>query len=162
MRLSYYLSPVFLGFFLLFGCTTQINHRVNDSVGAPMRDLQNNPIRFANYQGKWVLVNYWASYCEACVAEIPELNKFYQAHRQDAMVIGVSYDDVSAAALRQTVQKLGITYPVVSQQFDPSAKFGISPPQGMPTTVVISPNGMVTEQVVGPQSLRSLERLIGK
>jgi thiol-disulfide isomerase/thioredoxin len=161
MRLSY-LSPLLLGLCVLFGCTTKINHRVNDSVGAPMRDLQNNPIRFANYQGKWVIVNYWASYCEACVAEIPELNQFYLAHRKDAMVIGVNYDDMGAAALRQTVQKLNIAYPVVSQQFDPSAKFGISPPQGMPTTVVISPDGVVTQQMLGPQSVRSLERVMGK
>lgn len=80
---------------------------------------EGNDIRLADYRGKVVLVNFWGSWCEPCVREIPALQAAYeQLQDQDFVVIGVNlFDDEQAQNhsredIRSFVEQLGITYPV--------------------------------------------------
>lgn len=125
--------------------------------GTGLRDNNNNVINFADYKGKWIVLNYWSSWCPSCVAEIPELNTFYQKHKDmDAVVLGVNYEGVNPEQLRQIIGQLNIQYPILMT--DPAAKFGIQNVPVLPATYLIDPHGKLVKLLLGAQTVNSLER----
>ncbi len=111
-------------------------------------DSSGNPIRLSQYHGKWVLVNYWATWCQPCVTEIPLLNQFYQQHRQQVVVLGVSFDQLSNAELKKVIQRFAVRYPMLSTF--PLQKFGIQTVAVLPMTLVINPQGQLATILKGP------------
>lgn len=112
------------------------------------------------WQGKWVFVNYWASWCGPCREEIPQLNAFYNAHKgQNILVVGVNFDHLPASELAQLVKTMGIAYPVL--QIDPAAQIGLQgPPAAIPATYVINPQGEMYTSLYGAQTQQSLEAIL--
>src|ERR1700722_6937715 len=88
-------------------------------------DSEGKAIHLTAYKGKWVLINYWASWCGACADEVPQLNMFYFAHKdKDAMVFGVNYDHASTNMLSMLAQRMGIMFPTL--QNDPASEFSVN------------------------------------
>jgi len=124
-------------------------------------DISEKTLRLSDYQGKWVLINYWASWCEPCHKEIPELNRFYSKHHnQDAIVLGVSYDLANPSELKKATRDMGIQFPVLD--FDPASQFGVEEVAGLPATFVINPEGKLVNILYTPQTQKSLEKAIGE
>jgi len=116
--------------------------------------------RYADWSGRWVVLNYWAEWCAPCRNEIPELNALnhvLDGHR--VLVVGINYDGVHGAALPALVAKMGIEYPVIDK--DPRRHYGYDLPSVLPTTVVINPKGGVVTTLVGPQTRVGLQSLLG-
>jgi cytochrome c biogenesis protein CcmG/thiol:disulfide interchange protein DsbE len=115
--------------------------------------LDGEPLDLETYRGKPVVVNFWASWCGYCEAEMPDLVKFAAAHPEVA-VIGVDVNDDEGAAL-DSASKWGLTFPSV---YDPDgqifARFGT---EGLPTTVFYDKDLKVVETLVGQQGLESFE-----
>jgi cytochrome c biogenesis protein CcmG, thiol:disulfide interchange protein DsbE len=111
--------------------------------------------------GRWVLVNFFATWCVPCRLEHPELVRFAARHRAlgDAEVVGVIYDD-SSAAVRAFRAKEGGDWPMVA---DPKGRialdFGVA---GVPESYLISPDGVVTAKVVGGVREADLDRLLAR
>jgi len=122
-------------------------------------DTRGNPVRIADYQGKWVIINYWAPWCKPCLKEMPELNNLYLTYKSRLMVFGVSFDQLSNEKINTFANKLGITFPVL-QNF-PIEKFGIQTIQTLPVTFIISPQGKLVKTLNGPQTQVDLEAAIG-
>lgn len=120
--------------------------------GSIVRDLN-----LANYRGKWVVVSYWATWCEYCREEIQGLNAFYQAHAGQIAMFGFNYDD--PGNLSQHINEMGVQFPTLIN--DPKGSFGIGRISGLPTTFVIGPDGRLKATLEGPQTRRSLERAVG-
>lgn len=132
----------------LFACT-----KSNANV---WEDTDGHTVRLADYHGKWVFINYWASWCGACAAEVPELNMFYLAHKdKDAMVYGVNYDHAPASELPMLAQRMGVMFPILIN--DPASQFGINSIPAIPVTLLITPNGKLQTVLVGEQTQQSLE-----
>jgi len=126
---------------------------------ASVTDLDGNVIKLADLKGKWVVVNYWASWCKPCLEEIPELNAFYQSHKNtDAIVLGVNYDHADGPALQKIVSELNVAFPTLTK--DPAALFGIGQIPGLPASYLIAPNGKLKNTLFGTQSQASLELVI--
>jgi len=126
-------------------------------IAGEVEDINGNVIQLADYRGKWIIINYWASWCEPCAKEIPQLNAFYQHHqKKDAIVLGVSYDGLPSADLQALVKKMGINYPILT--VDPKYKIGIEHVPGLPATYLISPKGHLVKSLFGEQSQASLEK----
>ncbi|MEH6585595.1 MAG: TlpA disulfide reductase family protein [Halioglobus sp.] len=111
------------------------------------------------YEGRWVVVNYWAKWCKPCIKEIPELNALDSKYKQVA-VLGVNYDGASGDELQTQITTLGIDFPILLQ--DPSASLGLALPSVLPTTLILNPDGQLVATLVGPQSLESLALATGQ
>ena len=117
--------------------------------------------KLSDYRGKWVLVNYWATWCPPCLEEIPELINFHEAHKdKDAVVIGVNFEDINPKKLKQFIEDNFILYPVLMTKPAPSSALGDIP--GLPTSYLVSPKGEVVARQVGPITGKALEEFISK
>jgi thiol-disulfide isomerase/thioredoxin len=113
-------------------------------------------INFSDYKGKWVVINYWATWCGYCLEEIPELNAFYRAHHNQVAMFGVNYDD--PGNLPRHIQQSGVIFPTLA--VDPKRQLGLSRVSGLPTTLLIAPNGRL-HVLTGPQTKSDLEEATG-
>ncbi len=120
--------------------------------------LGHKKISLSSLQGKWVLINYWASWCTPCLEEIEALNRFYVAHRSSVEVYAVNLDAPAESRQRFLQKKLGILYPGLSK--DPGSELGFETVRGVPATFVINPQGKLADTVYGGQTMASLEALI--
>ena len=102
-------------------------------------DNKGQAIRFSDLRGKWVIINYWATWCHSCIEEIPQLNAFYESHRDHAIVLGVNYDMPAPTILDRDIKKLGIIYPVLTQ--DPRKFLHLTDAGVIPSTYLINPQG---------------------
>ncbi len=122
---------------------------------APNRELERldgaGTASIADYRGKWVLVNFWASWCTPCRDEAPILDRFYRQHRDDGFVVlGIDTQDLSGDA-RSFVEELHLTYPMLrgADGTDPLAKSGYGT-TGFPENFLIDPQGKVALIRRGP------------
>jgi len=117
-------------------------------------DLSGQPIHFSAYQGKWIVINYWASWCKPCWQEIPALNAFSKDYALKAVVLGVNYREAKPEDLPALAQKLGIQFPVLKT--DPAVQLKLPAIQGLPATVLIDPAGKFEQILFGEQTEASL------
>jgi cytochrome c biogenesis protein CcmG/thiol:disulfide interchange protein DsbE len=111
-------------------------------------------------RGKWVLVNFFASWCVPCRQEMPQLVRFANAHAAsgDAVVLGVRFDDPDDQPLRALQVKDGATWPIVD---DSRAKVGWGV-AGIPESYLVDPNGTVLTRIVGGVNADDLESLLAR
>lgn len=97
--------------------------------------------------GTWRVINYWAIWCTPCREEVPELNRL--ATHDDITLMGVNFDAKQGADLAEDIEALKIRFPTIN---DPSSELGITRPDKLPTTVIVTPQGEVARVLVGPQT----------
>lgn len=157
MILPYVKSGLFsllLTGFLSFSamCTAQ------EVVNFRLPDLQGQLQDIAQYRGKWLIVNFWATWCGPCVAEIPELNAFEARRKQQANVIGIAFEKTPVDQIRRFVQQFNITYPILLIGEQPLVP--LEPLKGLPSTFLLSPRGEYLHAHVGPVTVGQLEELL--
>ncbi|HET9031270.1 MAG TPA: TlpA disulfide reductase family protein [Dokdonella sp.] len=109
-----------------------------------------------SHRGNWVVVNYWATWCAPCIAEMPELSAFIKA-RKDVDGIGLAFEDTERQEIIDFLKKNPVDYPIAQIDVDePPADFDI--PRGLPTTYLIAPDGSVAKQFLGPIKDKDLEQ----
>ena len=124
-----------------------------------LHDQHSNPVDLSELKGKWVIVNYWASWCESCAWEVPHLNKFYQNNKNKNIVLyGVSYDPLPQDELSVAVNKMHIQFPVLLE--NPSALWQLGDTDVVPVTYIINPEGKVAQKIVGPTTEESLSAVM--
>lgn len=105
-----------------------------------LTDTAGKPHRLADYKGRWVVVNFWATWCVPCIQEIPEIAAFHRDHR-DVVVIGVAIDAEDAAKTRAFAKKVGHDFPLVLS--DDAVERQLGSPKALPTTRIYDPSGKV-------------------
>lgn len=109
---------------------------------------------FQDWNGRWLVINYWAEWCAPCRDEIPELNTLHQERPWFASVVGVNYDGLQGAKLNEAIVRMGIEFPVLLA--DPKPHWGYADPLVLPMTAIIAPDGLLHRQLLGPQTQESL------
>jgi peroxiredoxin len=130
--------------------------------------LDGSPLRLSDLQGRVVVVNFWASWCEPCRAEMPELQAYWdtaQRAGEQTTIVGVGIrTDVDKNA-RDFVKAGGFTYPIGRDTNTDQPGIGpieaaFGAPSAYPSTVVIGPDGIVDGFQIGPLTVERLRWLV--
>ena len=120
-----------------------------------LQDLSGRPVRLSDYAGKAVLLNFWATWCPPCKAELPDLVELQRTHGGDQfVVIGVSLDQTGVHGVREFVAERGLNYPILMGNEDVVIQYGNF--RGIPTTFLLNTQhelerkytGLVTRKMV--------------
>lgn len=129
------------------------------AIDMPLHRIDGEIHNLNDYKGKWVVVNYWATWCPPCIAEMPDLQAFHDEHaKRDAVVIGVNVEDLSSNQLSNFLETYSITYPVYMGSMQGESPLGTVP--GLPTTFMVSPAGTVEARQVGSVTSEMIENFI--
>ena len=121
-------------------------------------DLTGKPIHLARYRGKVVLLNFWATWCVPCLAEIPRFSVWQQGYgSQGLQVLGVSMDD-DATLVLHIYGKYHLAYPVVMGDEHLGELYGGV--LGLPVSYIISPQGVIVARYQGEPDLHQMESKI--
>jgi len=124
-----------------------------------LKDIKGKTHRLADYRGKWVLVNFWATWCPPCLNEIPELSNLHNAHKdKDLVVIGIAMDSGSSVKVAKFVQAHDIGYPVVMGNRSVAAQIGAV--EVLPISYMYTPTGEQVSYQEGEVSRASVEAYI--
>lgn len=131
---------------------------VAEPVDFTLKDVSGISHSLSDYRGKWVIVNYWATWCPPCLDEIPEL---IDVHERDnnTVVLGIDVERVDREYLKEFISSMFISYPVMPA----TTQEGIlGPIIGLPTTYIISPTGEIVVRHTGPLTANMIQLFIEK
>lgn len=114
----------------------------------------------AQYKGKWVLVNFWATWCPPCLEEIPDLNALHENKKNNLVVLGVAMDYTDPQTVLQFADQMMVSYPIILG--DPKAAAQIGAINGLPTTYLYNPQGKMVAYNVGALTRQAVENYIHK
>ena len=121
--------------------------------------LDGQTFDLAAHRGKWVIVNYWATWCSPCLKELPDISAFVTAHKGKVVAIGLDFEDSPRADIEKFLKKHPLSYPVAQVDIDhPPQDFAV--PRGLPNTYVIAPDGHVAKMFLGPVTSKDLGAVI--
>lgn len=132
-----------------------------NQVDFALPDMDGKSHKLSDYRGKWVVVNYWATWCPPCLKELPELEQFHLHHKdKNAMVLGVNMERITPKALRRFVDEQMLSFPVL--MLEPVAATELGKVPGMPTSFLIDPEGRVVARKTGAVTAKIIEKLMAE
>lgn len=124
-----------------------------------IKTLDGKTFDLAEHKGRWVILNFWATWCSPCIKELPELSRFVTAHR-NVRAIGLAYEDTEVAEIKAFLSKHPVSFPIAQvDTFDPPKS--LETPRGLPTTYLVAPDGTVAKKFMGPIDEAMLRDAIG-
>jgi len=124
-----------------------------------LKDMAGIKHQLSNYKGKWVLVNYWATWCPPCLEEVPDLVNLYDQHKQkDLMVLGVVFDYKDVKEVTGYVDDMLMSYPIVLGDDSVTAQIGSA--EVLPTTFIYNPQGVLVKVKRGLITREFIEKMM--
>lgn len=124
-----------------------------------LQDTNGKVVSLSDYRGRWVVVNFWATWCPPCVKEFPELIRFQQQY-SEIQLLGVNLEQQDLAVLRPFLKRFPLNYPQLLGGDLPLTPF--EPLKGLPTTAILDPEGNMQSKHTGPITFEMLERFFSK
>jgi len=124
---------------------------LGQTVKAPqfkLRDINGRTVRLSDYRGKVVLINFWATWCPPCRAEMPDLVQLQRGYgKQGLQIIGITYPPERKTRVRRFARSLKVNYPIILGTSEIKARY--SSEETLPLTVVINRNGAISDIISG-------------
>lgn len=146
---------------LLVGCVGQTIAATAAKPSLSVKTLDGATFDLSKQSGKWVIVNFWATWCSPCLKELPDISKYVETHKDNVSAIGLAFEDSDKQDIVNYLKQHPISYPVSQVDInDPPKDF--ETPKGLPNTYVIAPDGHVAKAFMGPITMSDLDAVIGK
>lgn len=124
-----------------------------------LETLSGEVMSLSSLEGKNVLLNFWASWCPPCKAEMPDMQKFYENNKDDIVVVGINLttSEPSIDEVKKFVDDYGLTFPVLLDKKD---QVGGKMYQvlSIPTSYFIDSEGIIRNKFVGAMSYETMEK----
>jgi peroxiredoxin len=134
-------------------------HQAQERAGFPapdftLRDLSGQAHRLADFRGKVVFLNIWATWCPPCRMEMPSMERLYRRLQgKDFVMLAVSEDEDGYRTVQPFVEQMGLTFPVLlDEKGIVPQRYGVT---GYPETFVIDRDGEVIQHTIGPEDWQS-------
>lgn len=135
--------------------TVRLLENPSDVPAFTVKDLDGKSIRSTDLRGKVVLVNFWATWCGPCRAEIPDLVTLQDKYRDELVILGISEDEGGEEPVRQFASKYDINYTVAMST--PEIRAAFPNVMALPTTYVLDREGKLAQKNVGMLNARETE-----
>ena len=121
-----------------------------------LRALEGDSVRLSSYQGRVVMLNFWATWCGPCRFEMPAMERLYREFdRRDFEILAVSTDAQGAAVTRPFKDSLGLTFPILhDSDFRVGVTYGT---RSLPMTFFVNRHGVITHRIFGARDWQSRE-----
>ena len=130
----------------------------NELVDFQLLDLSGQKHALSDYRDRWVIINFWATWCGPCIKEIPELVELQRKYRTTVQVLGINFEQSTTNNIRRYGNQLDINYPRLRITDEPLVPF--EPLKGLPTTFIVSPEGKIIHRHLGPMSYEQLKQWV--
>lgn len=118
-----------------------------------LKTLTGDTVKLSDYKGKKVMLNFWATWCPPCKAEMPEMQKYYESNKEKVEILAVNMDTNNDVA--GFVKNGGYTFPILlDEKNDVNKDYGIV---SIPTTFFIDEQGVITHKINGQMKLEDME-----
>ncbi len=123
-----------------------------------LQRLHGGEVSLSEFRGKWLVLNYWATWCAPCRKEIPELSELNDA-RDDIVVLGLAFEDTEIENFDEFLKEFHPGYPLLLVDvYAPPEPFGA--PRVLPTTIILNPEGYPVKTFLGPVTREDIESFI--
>lgn len=127
-------------------------------VNFELKGLHGKDLSLDEFRGKWLVLNYWATWCAPCRKEIPDLSALHTAH-DDIVVLGLAFEDTDIENFDTFLEEFHPSYPLLLVDvFAPPEPFGA--PRVLPTTIILDPQGVPVKTFLGPVTREEIEWFI--
>ena len=114
-----------------------------------------------NTRGKYLVINFWATWCTPCLKEIPAFVKFYEENSDHVEILGLDFEPVDLEIINDYVGRFSINYPIVLYNEDNDSEYSnFGEIIGMPTTQIYSPEGELLHTFMGEITIDDLSEFI--
>ncbi|MDT0161182.1 MULTISPECIES: peroxiredoxin family protein [Bacillaceae] len=123
--------------------------------------LAGETVRLSDYKGQKVILNFWATWCPPCKAEMPHMQKFYEENKDkdvEILAVNLTNADNGTKAIESFVQEYGLTFPI---PLDQDGQLGVQYQVfSIPTSYIIDTNGVVSKKIIGPMDEEMIKNLV--
>ncbi|MBT4244457.1 MAG: TlpA family protein disulfide reductase [Gammaproteobacteria bacterium] len=126
-----------------------------------LTDTKGNIFTEKNTRGKYLVINFWATWCTPCLKEIPAFVKFYEENSDHVEILGLDFEPVDLEIINDYVGRFSINYPIVLYNEDNDSEYSnFGEIVGMPTTQIYSPEGELLHTFMGEITIDDLSEFI--
>jgi len=144
--------------FILSAPGLRADYESLEPVNFSLQQLHGEDVSLIEFRPKWVVLNYWATWCAPCRKEIPDLSDL-NAARDDVVVLGLAYEDTDMEDFDEFLAEFHPSYPILLVDvYAPPEPFGA--PKALPTTIILNPEGYPVKTFLGPVTRENIESFI--